>query len=59
MGPMLFGPTWPERVLRGGFALSLLISSALFLGLILELSAPAWSRPALLLQLAPCSVGAA
>lgn len=57
MGPMLFGPTWPERMLRGGFALSLLISSALFLGLILELSAPAWSRPALLLQLAALLCG--
>lgn len=50
MGTMLSGSTWAERVLRAGFALCLGLSSVLVLVLVMELSAPEWSRMAILLQ---------
>lgn len=57
MGTMLFGPTWPERVLRGGFVLCLSLGSVLIVALVMELSAPAWSRTVILLQLVALLLG--
>lgn len=47
---MFFGPTWPERLLRSGFALCLGGSCVILAGLLQGMYAPIWSRAALLLQ---------
>lgn len=57
MGTVLFGPTWPERLLRSGFALCLGGSCLILAGLLPGLYAPVWSRAALLLQAAALLLG--